>query len=233
MKTLFFEGAGWAGADISKATVGNCRIRTAFHLDNGSAVYLELTGCEVTKNTAARLGEFAPYAGFVDHAFYIDGLGDDLNYPIMDCEREHKNFRYDHDGILRFVNSLGASFDAIEVLPMLAGYHVHAEKGGYNYADEFEHDRELTDKREAIRQAIYDMEKAELEADRASGAKKFVHSPSGKCYPNFSLWVDRDEPQMLHLLRHYNGFNKHWTIDASAEDWRATMKEAVLGRYGC
>ena len=32
-KTLYFEGAGWSGADSSKATIGNCRIRTAFHLD--------------------------------------------------------------------------------------------------------------------------------------------------------------------------------------------------------
>ena len=28
MKTLYFEGAGWSGATISKATIGNCRIRT-------------------------------------------------------------------------------------------------------------------------------------------------------------------------------------------------------------
>lgn len=34
-KTLYFEGAGWSGADSSKATIGNCRIRTAFHLDPG------------------------------------------------------------------------------------------------------------------------------------------------------------------------------------------------------
>src|SRR5699024_9418318 len=56
-KTLYFEGAGWSGADSSKATIGNCRIRTAFHLDpekkhprcscgephdGAAAVYLEI-----------------------------------------------------------------------------------------------------------------------------------------------------------------------------------------------
>ena len=46
MKVLYFEGAGWSGADISKATIGNCRIRTAFHLDDGRAVYLEIIGNE-------------------------------------------------------------------------------------------------------------------------------------------------------------------------------------------
>ena len=50
-KVLYFEGAGWSGADISKATVGNCRIRTAFHLDDGRKVYLEIIACEVTKSS--------------------------------------------------------------------------------------------------------------------------------------------------------------------------------------
>nr|WP_325241674.1 hypothetical protein [uncultured Oscillibacter sp.] len=42
MKTLYFEGAGWSGVDVSKATIGNCRTRTAFRLDDSRAVYLEL-----------------------------------------------------------------------------------------------------------------------------------------------------------------------------------------------
>ena len=38
MKTLYFEGAGWEGAEISKNTIGNCRIRTAFHTIDGEEV---------------------------------------------------------------------------------------------------------------------------------------------------------------------------------------------------
>ena len=43
MKTLIFEGAGWAGADISKATdVTNCRIRTCLRNNSGRVIYLEI-----------------------------------------------------------------------------------------------------------------------------------------------------------------------------------------------
>lgn len=64
MKTLYFEGAGWSEADISKATIGNCRIRTAFHTTDGRAVYLELGCCAVSpKDKREFLREFAPYAG--------------------------------------------------------------------------------------------------------------------------------------------------------------------------
>lgn len=51
MKTLYFEGAGHPGADVSRATIGNCRIRTAFHLDDGRPVYLEIIGAERTKHS--------------------------------------------------------------------------------------------------------------------------------------------------------------------------------------
>jgi hypothetical protein len=45
MKTLFFEGAGWAEADTSKATdLQNCRIRTAFSV-GGKVYYLECMVC--------------------------------------------------------------------------------------------------------------------------------------------------------------------------------------------
>ena len=234
MKTLYFEGAGCA----PRGDVPNCRIRTAFHLDNGDALYLELTGSEVTKHSPNRLKCYTN-AAHVDHCFYITGFpqygpvpADKPSCSTHICERG-VNFEYCMAEILRFVNSLGASFDAVEVLHNLAGYRVHAGCGNYNYGDEFPYDRELTAKREAIYNAIYDMEKAEREADRAAGTKKFAHGPSGMVYPNFSLWVDEENPALLHLLRHFNGFNKHWEIDASRDDWQATMRETPLGRYGC
>ena len=45
MKTLVFEGAGWAGADTSKRTdVTNCRIRTRIKNREGRIIYLEMLG---------------------------------------------------------------------------------------------------------------------------------------------------------------------------------------------
>lgn len=38
MKTLYFEGAG----GVPRSDLENCRIRTAFHLDDGMPLYLEI-----------------------------------------------------------------------------------------------------------------------------------------------------------------------------------------------
>jgi len=235
MKTLYFEGAGWAGADISKATVGNCRIRTAFHNDAGKAFYVEMSACEVTKHSADRI-KHLKYAGFVTDCFYITGSPDDCNQHSIHS-RNDVSFEYNKENILKFVNRLGCSFGAIEVLPDLAGYRVFKEKFAYgteqyNYGDEFQHNAELTKRAEEINRYFYDMEKKERQADRTAGTRKFVHSPSGACYPNFSLWVDENDPALLHLLRHYNGYNRHWTIK-NAEDWQDTITEKKLGKYAC
>ena len=45
--------------------------------------------------------------------------------------------------------------------------------------------------------------------------------------------MDSANNSLLHLLRHFNGYNKHWLIDVSSDNWLETMKEAELGRYGC
>lgn len=226
MKTLYFEGAGI----VPRGDVPNCRIRTAFHTDDGRSLYLEVSGMEVTKNTAPMYQGYTN-VGRLDHCHYIIGVSDE-GHQFYEHE-SWRAFEYNMKNLLRLVNVLGGPFDAVEVLPDLAGYRVHADGGGYNYGDEFAHDPELTAKREAIRAEIYAMEKAELEEDRRTNGKKFVHSPGRMDYPNFSLWVDHDDPKTLHLLRHFNGYNKHWTIDATAEDWRASMTESLLGKYGC
>lgn len=238
MKTLYFEGAGWSGADISKATIGNCRIRTAFHLDDGRAVYLEIIGAERTKHSPSIY--HWQYTGFVDYCHYIT---DDK--PNDDCNKHHVKLpdkphgagqrntviEYTEAEILRFVNSLGASFDAIKVVPDLGGYRVFPEKGscqgpnGYYYGDEFQFDPELTARRQEVYDYYYELEKQ-----------------GGKEYPNFSLWVDEFDPGLLHLLQHFAGdfktaHNRHWTmrVDKGAE--LATIldsaKETPLGRYGC
>ena len=182
-KTLYFEGAGWSGADISKATVGNCRIRTAFHLDDGRAVYLEIIACEVTKRSPATWQSFK-YAGFVDdcHVIHNDGTKEYM--------ASFAPFEYSHPGILQMVNSLGASFDAVEVLPDLAGYRVHADKGGYNFGDEFRKDDELLTARQQI--------------DEQIRQKEIARGEKSICY---SLWVDSEDPAILHYKNFRTGEN--------------------------
>jgi hypothetical protein len=233
VKTLYFEGAGWGGADISKATVGNCRIRTAFHLKDGRAVYLEILGGERTKHSTSVYKW--RYTGFVDSCYYItdDRDNDDCNKHRVRLPgtgngsvENNVHFEYTEAEILRFVNSLGADFEAIKVVPDLGGYRVFPSRrscqgpDGYYYGDEFTFDPELTARREAVRQHYYEVEKAE-----------------GMDYPSFSMWVDEFDPGLLHLLRHFIGYNRHWTIrvDGSAEldEILTTAQEATLGKYGC
>lgn len=161
----------------------------------------------------------------------------------QDAWWETETFEYTEAAILKFVNRLGASFDAIKVLPDLGGYRVfpgeHSCGGpdGYYYGDEFNYDPEMIARREEIYRAVYDMEVKEREEDRASKAGRIAHSPSGTDYPNFSLWVDENDHGLLHLLRHFSGHNTHWIIRTdtgnSLNEWLATMQEAHLGKYGC
>ena len=243
-KVLYFEGAGWSGADISKATIGNCRIRTAFHLDNGQAIYLEIIGSERSKYSSPKVHQWR-YTGFVDACFYItdDQPNDDENKHWIHLDDKDRIFEYTEAAILRLVNSLGASFTGVMVVPDLGGYRVFPEEhscegpGGYNYGDEFQYNPELIARREAVHKEVYKIEKVELQEDRAARGGRFVRSPCGTDFPNFSLWVDRKDPGLLHLLRHYNGYNKHWTIRVdigeTLADWMRTMEEVKLGKYGC
>lgn len=240
-KILYFEGASWSDADISKATIGNCRIRTTFHLDDGRAVYLEIVGNERSKNSPSCYQW--QYTGFVTDCYYItdDNTNDDCNKHRVMLPRKrgvkrgtvegNTYFEYTEAEILRIVNSIGASFDAIMVLPDLGGYRVFPENkncygpDGYYYGDEFQYDPELITRREAVHQHYYKLEKSE-----------------GHEYPNFSLWVDEKDPGILHLLRHFPGtfqtaHNTHWVIRVdtgdSVDDWIATAAETYLGKYGC
>jgi hypothetical protein len=207
-KTLYFEGAGC----VPRGEVENCRIRTAFHNDKGEAIYLELIGVEVTKKSVKSIQKYEN-AGFVDSCFYIRGDDDDNNHTIH--HRNSKTFEYSKQGILNIVNSLECSFDSVVILPSLAGYRVHGNNRGYNFGDEFKFNAERTERAEVIRQHFYDIEKNE-----------------GKQFPNLSLWVDDENVEILHLFRHFNGYNRHWVIK-NVEDWAGTVEEIVLGRYGC
>lgn len=183
MKTLYFEGAGC----VPCGDLENCRIRTAFTLDSGNKIYLEITAIAVdNKHTAASLRNFTNCA-FIDHCYYITGCHEDCNENVHPVERK-THFEYNRENLLKFVNSLGASFDEVVILPDLAGYRVHADNRGYNFADEFYYDVERTEQAEKIKQYFYDFEKNEL----------------GKKYPNFSIYFKDD---ILRVLIHYNGFN--------------------------
>lgn len=241
MKILHFEGAGWSNADISKATIGNCRIRTAVHLDDGRAVYLEIIGSERTRYSSPKIQKW-PYTGFVDSCFYItdEKPNDDENKHRIRLTDRQRIFEYTEKSILKLLKKLGASFDAIKVVSDLGGYRVFKEKFAhapdqYNYGDEFIYDEEMISRRQMVYNKIYEIEKAELAEDRANRGDKFAHSPGPIDYPNFSLWVDEEDAGVLHLLRHFNGYNKHWIIRTDCgetlDDWMGSMTETPLGQY--
>ena len=181
VKTLYFEGAGC----VPRGDVPNCRIRTAFHLDDGQAVYLEISGMEVTRTTAPRYKNFTNY-GIIDHLHLVSGSDGDI-YSRFGFDPGYA-IEYSMESILAFVNSLGASFDAIEVLPSLAGYRVHADKGGYHFGDEFVKDSELLAARQAVDSHIQEKEIAR-----------------GEKYPCYSLWVEPEDPAILHYKNYRTG----------------------------
>lgn len=209
-KVLYFEGAGCA----ERGEVENCRIRTAYRDNNGNAIYLEMLGTETNKYTMPRYKQYK-YLGHIDFAFIITGSRDDCNKNRLPEERSI-SFEYNKANILSIVNSLGggSSFDEIVILPDLAGYRVHADSG-YNFGDAFDYNPERTARATEIYNHYYKIEQSE-----------------GKQYPNFSLWVDAKDPELLHLIRHFNGYNKHWTIRNIA-DWANTVTECLLGQCAC
>jgi hypothetical protein len=213
-KVLYFEGAGWAGADTSKNTIGNCRIRTAFTNNEGKKIYFEASAAAIyDKKTITR------YWLYIDHVFYITGDNNDCNKNSIkfDWQDLRDNYNYSKEDITKWINeNLNCSFDTIEILPDLSGYRVHGDNRTYNMMEDYNYNSELIQKREEIHKYFYELEKSE-----------------GKQYPNFSLWVDDNDIHLLHLLRHYNGYNKHWSIRTDAENWKDTITETILGKYAC
>lgn len=213
-KVLYFEGAGWSGADISKATVGNCRIRAAFHLDNGKAVYLEIIACERSAK-----GKQPYYEGFVDSCHYITGSAEDCNRSRL--RPRYRTFEYNHAEILRFVNSLGCSFDAIEVAPVLGGYRVFKERFGYglsdyNFGDAFVLDRNLLEAREAVEASIHEKEIAR-----------------GEKYPCYSLWVDEQDPAILHYKNFRTREEFDICVDVPADPDKLPVLNKANAITGC
>lgn len=226
LKVLYFEGAGCE--NTYRGEINNCRIRTAFTNNEGKKIYLEINGYEKTKDDEKKYHRFQEYKigeaiGFIDSCHYItnDSNIDDCNKSRLECERKN-NISYSYNGILTFVNKqCNCSFDKIEVLGDLSGYRVFADTtknnySMYNYGDEFEYDIELENIRKTVQKYFDNLEKSE-----------------GKEYPNFSLWVDDKDINTLHLLRHFNGYNKHWSIRTDVENWKDSIQETKLGKYAC
>lgn len=178
MKTLYFEGAGC----VPRGDLENCRIRTAFSLDNGDKVYLEISSSEYTKHSP-QIYKGLKNPAHIDHLYFVKGYDE----RVMAYEKNGFVFDYNRKNLLKFVNSLGASFDEVVILPDLAGYRVHKHGGGHNFADEFEYNEDRTKQAERIKQWYYDGEKAK-----------------GVRFPCFSIWFPNVQESEVLKVRFFD-----------------------------
>lgn len=161
-KVLYFEGAGCVPCN----DVENCRIRTAFTNKEGKKVYIEFisgykhTVVEYGKNgKKLKQPKTISEDGYLscDYCHYItdDQEIDDCNVSVLECERNSsiEKVKYTKENILNFINKYcNADFDEIVILDNLAGFRVfsdgkHNTFSAYNYGDEFNYNKELTEKR--------------------------------------------------------------------------------------
>lgn len=198
-KILYFEGAGSATPESVKTGVGNCRIRTAFHTADGRRVYLEIWGNERGKHNTDCWKCEIDLACYVDFAHYITGDSEDCNLRRLPIERKNVcAIPYTQDGILAIVRECGGDFDAVRVMPGLAGYRVHADGGGYNYGDEFIPDWVAIQKREEIARECDRLEFSARKRDAETGARKWVNSSGGRIFTNGGVYVDPNRANILH-----------------------------------
>lgn len=162
-KTLFFEGAGWDGCKAEYNNI-NCRIRTAFHNNDGKMIYIEIFGVHPNQHAlkkAKTKGETLPTTHlYIDEAFYItdDNSVDDCNenrIKVIDYKEQQK-IEYTLENIRDFINNnFNCSFDSVAVLDNLARFKVFADvkqdglgtSKSYNFGDTFNYDEETTTKR--------------------------------------------------------------------------------------
>jgi len=219
VKTLYFEGAGmeFYGEEQKISDVGNFRIRTSFKNLTDDIIYLELGDIPKHDKKNKKIIGMGIQIMFM-HYITDDPEIDDCNNSRIPYNRDSINlYSYQKEDITKIINKLcNTDYDSIEVLPSLAGYRVHKDGGGVNLVNTFKYNKNLTVKREGIRKHFYELEESE-----------------GKKHPNLSVWVDQVNTNILHLLKHFNGYNKHWAIDTSIENCIDNMKEVKLGKYGC
>ena len=153
--TLYFESAGTFRPE-EYGPLNGCRIRTAFQLLNGKRVYFEASRWAPSKEqikyynaSPENIDIMKPGTAYaaISSLYYITNDIDESGYNKDDCNANRINIKrgylieWTKTAILNFINSLGAEFSAVEVLPDLAGYYVHrspySQRGGniknYNY----------------------------------------------------------------------------------------------------
>ena len=175
--------------------VENCRIRTAFTNNEGEKVYIEFisgykrTVIEYGKNgRKLKNPKTISESGYLscDHCHYItDDPGiDDCNVSVLECERNSsiEKVKYTKENILNFVNIYcNADFDEIVILDNLAGFRVfsdgkHNTFSAYNYGDEFNYNKELTEKR----------------IDKVKEMKKYFSKLFIQEFDNTSYYINKD-----------------------------------------
>lgn len=190
-KVLYFEGAGCVPCN----DVENCRIRTAFTNNEGEKVYIEfISGYKRTVIVYGKNGrklknpKTISESGYLscDHCHYItDDPGiDDCNVSVLECERNSsiEKVKYTKENILNFVNIYcNADFDEIVILDNLAGFRVfsdgkHNTFSAYNYGDEFNYNKELTEKR----------------IDKVKEMKKYFSKLFNQEFDNTSYYINKD-----------------------------------------
>lgn len=195
-KTLYMEGAGMFSDEFGD--LGNCRVRTCFADDSGRLIYLEALGLGMSREWRRQHREFdgVPLIGHFDFLHEVTGDHDDCNKKRLNQERSI-HFAWNAKTLLDMVNSLGCTFDRVEVLPDLAGYRVHAGYNSYNRGDKFVPDWDKT-------RMAQEIERDEIQAERDGGEK----------YPCVSVWRDPDDLNILHISHHRRGYlDRNRTID--------------------
>ena len=141
-KLIKFEGAGWAGADSSKATdMLNCRVRTTFINDFGKKIYLEMSYFD---NRSGR-SESKWHKGFempwhIWHLFYTD---DKDKCRSADFGKPHEIVMdFNKKNVLWFLNhTCNASFTELETINWENGQRQDEYWDGFahtgNAADDF------------------------------------------------------------------------------------------------
>jgi len=131
-KTIKFEGAGWEGADISKATdMQNCRVRTTFINNEGKQIYLEI-GCVDNRK---KLSMYSRYKNMdipwhISFLFYTNdksrSCSDDFRYLYNETQEFNKA------NVLHLLNKhCNASFENVQTINW-SGDRDNAEWNGFS-----------------------------------------------------------------------------------------------------
>lgn len=112
MKTLVFERAGAILDDMND--VGTGRIRTAFHTEDGKALYLELIA--IRKGKYIQSWAEWERTGFVDSCYLMEDDQITPDYVKYAVGYENRHFEWTLDNILTYVNYyLGGNFDEVRI----------------------------------------------------------------------------------------------------------------------